>query len=84
MPRSCALKRVTKDGARITRIARELAEMIDGSLANEAFLCGIVHDMGILVMLQTIPEKLAEVLSDVPWRIEHFGSQILEVLRRTR
>lgn len=30
------------------------------------------------------PEKLAELLNDVPWRMEHFGSQILEVLRRTR
>jgi ribonuclease D len=26
------------------------------------------------------PKKLAEVMQEVPWRLEHFGSQILEVL----
>jgi ribonuclease D len=28
------------------------------------------------------PEELQAVLQDVPWRLEHFGSQILDILRR--
>ena len=28
-------------------------------------------------------EELQVILQDVPWRLEHFGSQILEVLRRS-
>ena len=30
----------------------------------------------------TQPEALAQALHDVPWRMEHFGSQILEVLNQ--
>ncbi len=28
------------------------------------------------------PDELQVILQDVPWRLEHFGGQILEVLRR--
>jgi ribonuclease D len=27
-------------------------------------------------------EALAKVMHDVPWRLEHFGGQILEVIRK--
>jgi ribonuclease D len=27
------------------------------------------------------PEELAKVMKEVPWRLEHFGGQILEVVR---
>lgn len=30
------------------------------------------------------PEKLAAILSETPWRAEHFGNQIVEVLRRKK
>jgi hypothetical protein len=28
------------------------------------------------------PEALAEVLKDVPWRLENFGPEILEILKK--
>ena len=32
----------------------------------------------------TTPEALAEQMQDVPWRLEHFGEQILQVLARRK
>lgn len=40
--------------------ARDLAKQMRVPLADEAFLAGMIHDVGILVSLQTFPEKLAE------------------------
>ena len=31
------------------------------NIADEAFLAGMIHDMGILISLQLYPEKLREV-----------------------
>jgi HD-like signal output (HDOD) protein len=42
-------------------IARELAKQGKLPLADEAFLAGMIHDIGLLVSLQTSPEKLREV-----------------------
>lgn len=41
--------------------AREMARQMKTSVADEAFLAGMIHDMGILVLLQTSPERLAQV-----------------------
>lgn len=38
--------------------ARHLAKQMKLPLADEAFLAGMIHDIGILVSLQTNPEKL--------------------------
>ena len=42
-------------------IARDLARNMKLSLADEAFLAGLIHDVGLLVQLQLYPEKLREV-----------------------
>lgn len=42
-------------------VARELARQAHPALTEEAFLTGMVHDMGLLVSLQLWPEKLASV-----------------------
>jgi HD-like signal output (HDOD) protein len=42
-------------------VARELARQGKLQLADEAFLAGMIHDIGLLVQLQTAPEKLREV-----------------------
>lgn len=41
--------------------ARELGLRIDRSLGDEAFLAGLMHDVGILVALQAYPVKLKQV-----------------------
>jgi len=40
--------------------ARHLAAQMRLPLADEAFLAGMIHDVGLLVSLQVFPEKLAE------------------------
>ena len=42
-------------------VARELAKREKKSFADEAFLAGMVHDLGLLVSLQTWPEKIKQV-----------------------
>jgi len=41
--------------------ARELARQMKVPLADEAFLAGMIHDVGMLVLLQVCPEKLRAV-----------------------
>ena len=41
--------------------ARELAKQMKLPLAEEAFLGGMIHDVGLLVLLQSSPEQLREV-----------------------
>ncbi len=41
--------------------ARELAKQLKLPIADEAFLAGMIHDVGILISLQLYPEKLAAV-----------------------
>lgn len=41
--------------------ARELAKQMKLPLAEEAFLAGMIHDVGLLVLLQSSPEQLREV-----------------------
>ena len=38
--------------------ARDLAQQLKLPIAEEAFLAGMIHDVGILISLQTSPEKL--------------------------
>ncbi|HEX4125394.1 MAG TPA: HDOD domain-containing protein, partial [Tepidisphaeraceae bacterium] len=41
--------------------ARELAKQMKLPLAEEAFLAGMIHDVGLLVLLQSSPEQLRDV-----------------------
>jgi HD-like signal output (HDOD) protein len=41
--------------------ARDLSRNMKLNIADEAFLAGLIHDIGILVSLQVYPEKLSEV-----------------------
>jgi HD-like signal output (HDOD) protein len=41
--------------------AREMARQLKLPIADEAFLAGMIHDVGILVSLQTSPEQLRQV-----------------------
>jgi HD-like signal output (HDOD) protein len=41
--------------------ARDLAKNMKLNIADEAFLAGLIHDIGLLVSLQLYPEKLGEV-----------------------
>src|SRR5437868_2826369 len=42
-------------------VARALAKQSKLPLADEAFLAGMIHDIGLLVSLQTSPEQLKQV-----------------------
>lgn len=41
--------------------SRELARQMKVPIVEEAFLAGMIHDLGLLVSLQVFPEKLREV-----------------------
>src|SRR3954462_10294431 len=41
--------------------ARELARQLKLPFADEAFLAGMIHDIGIMVSLQTSPEQLKQI-----------------------
>src|SRR5919107_283557 len=41
--------------------ARELARQMKVPVADEAFIAGLIHDMGILVALQVYPEQVRQV-----------------------
>src|SRR5687768_2510982 len=41
--------------------ARELAKQMKLPIADEAFLAGMIHDVGLLISLQTAPEQLRQV-----------------------
>ena len=41
--------------------ARDLAKQMKSPIADEAFLAGMIHDVGILVTLQTCPDQLRQV-----------------------
>jgi HD-like signal output (HDOD) protein len=45
--------------------ARELARQMKFPVADEAFLAGLIHDVGILVALHVHPEKLRQVCEKV-------------------
>jgi len=42
-------------------VARELAKRAKLPLTEQAFLCGMIHDIGVLIALQTWPEQLKAV-----------------------
>jgi HD-like signal output (HDOD) protein len=45
-------------------VARDLAKQMKSPIADEAFLAGMIHDIGILIELQIFPEQLAEVCEE--------------------
>ncbi|MEM8873392.1 MAG: HDOD domain-containing protein [Planctomycetota bacterium] len=58
--------------------SRKLAEATGMCKPDEAFLCGMVHDIGLLVAAQTWPEKFRKVIEEV----DATGESFLEVERR--
>jgi len=44
--------------------ARDIARQMKSPIADEAFLAGMIHDVGILISLQTFPEQLSEVCEE--------------------
>jgi putative nucleotidyltransferase with HDIG domain len=48
--------------------AKELALKVDSRLADEAFLAGMIHDIGLLAELQIWPEKLRQVCTEAQER----------------
>ncbi len=52
--------------------ARDLAKQMKVPLGDEAFLAGMIHDVGILVALQVYPERLREVCDSVKLSGENF------------
>ena len=52
-------------GLAVAVVAKELAKRAKKPFVEEAFLAGMVHDLGLLVTLQTWPEKLQNVCDEV-------------------
>lgn len=61
-------------------VARELARRVKLQLAEEAFLAGMIHDVGILVTLQTWPEQLRIVCDRAQATEQSFISLEQEVI----
>jgi putative nucleotidyltransferase with HDIG domain len=59
--------------------ARELARQMRIPLVDEAFLAGLIHDIGILVSLQVFPDPLREVCE----KVKAEGGQFVDVERAT-
>ena len=57
--------------------ARELAKQMRIPIADEAFLAGMIHDIGMLVSLQTSPEQLRQVCD----KVKATGANFCEVER---
>jgi HD-like signal output (HDOD) protein len=60
--------------------ARELAQRINPAIAEEAFLGGMIHDVGILASLQLWPEKLREVCNAAKTSTQSFHEIELQQL----
>lgn len=45
----------------VAAASREIARRISAPLGEQAFLAGLLHDVGLLVELQSCPEKLSEI-----------------------
>lgn len=58
--------------------ARELAKQQKLPIADEAFLAGLIHDIGVLVELQTAPEQLKEVCESA----KKGGGAFIEIERK--
>jgi putative nucleotidyltransferase with HDIG domain len=58
--------------------ARELAKQMKLPIADEAFLAGMIHDLGMLVSLQTQPEQLRAVCE----RVRTAGGDFCDVERQ--
>jgi HD-like signal output (HDOD) protein len=54
--------------------ARDLAKQMRWSIADEAFLAGMVHDVGLLIEMQLAPEKLARVCEIAKTSAQSFSS----------
>ncbi len=52
--------------------ARELARQMKSPIADEAFLAGMIHDVGLLVSLQLWPEKLRQVCETAKAKQQNF------------
>lgn len=65
-------------------LARNLARRVpDGSreLAEGAYLCGMLHNFGVLVLAYLFPRELAQVLSEAaPWEEDDFLRRQQEIL----
>jgi HD-like signal output (HDOD) protein len=60
--------------------AREIAKQMKLPLGDEAFLAGMIHDIGLLVQLQTSPEKLAHVCERAKTGQVHFAELEREIM----
>jgi len=60
-------------------ISRQLAELIKGCQPEEAFICGLMHDLGILFFIQEYPEEYVQTLKLVEngKRIEEAERQVM-------
>ncbi|MDB5302552.1 MAG: hypothetical protein JWM97_101 [Phycisphaerales bacterium] len=60
--------------------ARDLARQARSPAADEAFLCGMIHDVGILISLQANPEQLREVCDQVKFGTREFCELEREII----
>ncbi len=73
-----SIEEFTQHSLRVASSAKKIAqhESCDKSVAEDAFLAGMLHDVGKLVLAQNMPEKFAEALSrartdGIPaWQVE--------------
>lgn len=60
--------------------SRELARQLKLPFADEAFLAGMIHDIGLLVSLQTWPEKLSKICQEARLGARSFSDIERDVL----
>ncbi len=61
-------------------LAAQLARHLDTKLEEDAFICGLLHDLGKFVMVQRVPEHLSMVMREVEARDVLFYEAEAQVL----
>jgi len=62
-------------------ISRQLAELIKSCQPEEAFVCGLMHDLGVLFFIQEYPEEYAQTLklAESGKRLEDAERQVMHL-----
>ena len=61
----------------VSQLARSIASMVDDdtALANQAFLSGLIHEMGVLILAANLPGEYTTVLSEVSSGVSLFQAE---------
>ncbi len=72
------IKRISRHFIEVASIAKSIAEVVDSGDQEEAFIGGILHDVGILIMILHFRDEYEEVLNEM----SRSGKGLIEAERK--